>query len=358
MLFSWALDGDRTAAMQMPSLKRSVGLVSIVWAFAATLSCGAESPPPAPPPAPPASPAPTPMAVGNEAAQATASASPAAAPPEPAKPAQPSPVAKYTGLSTPESVLYDADRDRYLVSNINGKPLDKDNNGFISELSPDGQVTNLKWIEGGKNKVKLDAPKGLALANGVLYAADITVVRMFDVKSGAAKGEIAIAGSTFLNDLASSADGKIYVSDSGLKAGANGFEPTGTDAVYVIEKGKAKAIAKSPDLGAPNGLLATDKGLVVVTFGSGEVYRLDEKGKKQDVSKPPAGALDGVVALGDSLLVSSWQAATIFRGKLGGSFEVALSGQKSPADIGYDTKRGRLLVPHFLDDTVEAYDLK
>ena len=43
----------------------------------------------------------------------------------------------------------------------------------------------------------------------------------------------------------------------------------------------------------------TDKGVVVVTFGSGEVYRLDEKGKKADVSKPPAGLLDGVVALGD-----------------------------------------------------------
>jgi hypothetical protein len=32
--------------------------------------------------------------------------------------------------------------------------------------------------------------------------------------------------------------------------------------------------------------------------------------------------------------------------------------QKSPADIGYDTKRGRVLVPHFLENTVEAYELK
>jgi sugar lactone lactonase YvrE len=335
-------------------MPRSLGLVSFLWIATATLACGGETPPPAPPPAPAASPAPVPTA----GTAATASASAAAAPPEPVKPAAPTPVAKYTGLSTPESVLYDADGDRYLVSNINGKVTDKDNNGFISELSPDGQVTNLKWIEGGKNKAKLDAPKGLALAKGVLYVADITVVRMFDAKSGAPKGEIPIAGSTFLNDLASSPDGRIFVSDSGLKTGANGFEPTGTDGVYVIEKGKVKTIAKSPELGAPNGVLATDKGVIVVSFGSGEVYRLDDKGKKQDVSKPPAGALDGVVALGDSLLVSSWQAATIFRGKPGGSFEVALSDQKSPADIGYDTKRGRVLVPHFLEDTVEAYDLK
>ena len=41
------------------------------------------------------------------------------------------------------------------------------------------------------------------------------------------------------------------MSDSGIKVGAKGFEPTGTDAVYVIEKGKAKALAKGADLGAP-----------------------------------------------------------------------------------------------------------
>jgi sugar lactone lactonase YvrE len=282
-----------------------------------------------------------------------------AAPAEPPKPAAPAPAVKYTGLSTPESVLYDAEGDRYIVSNINGKPDVADDNGFISLLTPDGKITELKWIEGGKGKTKLDAPKGLGLAKGVLYVADITAVRMFDAKTGAPKGEVKIEKSTFLNDISISADGsKVYVSDSGIKFGEKGPEPTGTDAVYVIEKGKAKALAKGPDLGKPNGVLWTDKGLVVVTFGSGEAYRLDDKGGKQDVTKLPKGALDGVVPLGDSLLVSSWEGSAIYKGKLGGSFDVVLSDQASPADIGYDTKRGRVLVPHFLDSTVEAYDLK
>jgi hypothetical protein len=318
---------------------------------AVVVACGGEEPPPPVPPAPPPPPAAPPPAP-----EPAASAS--AAPAPPAEPAAPTPAAKYTGLATPESVLYDDQNDRYLVSNINGKPTDTDNNGFISVLSPDGQVTTLKWIEGGQNKVKLDAPKGLALSKGVLYAADITSVRMFDAKTGAPKGEVKIPGSTFLNDLAAAPDGKIYVSDSGLKAGANGFEPTGTDAVFVIDKGKVKPIAKSKDLGGPNGVAATDKGVVVVSFGSGEVYRLDDKGAKLDASKPPKGMLDGVVPLGDSLLVSSWEGSAVYRGKLGGDYELVLSGQKSPADIGYDTKRGRVLVPHFIEDTVEAYELK
>jgi hypothetical protein len=332
-------------------MPRPLAFLSVTVAFALP-ACGAETPPPAPPP---------PAISAAPSATPTATAPPAsasAAAPAPAEPPKPVAIVKYSGFSTPESVLYDAEEDRYLVSNVNGKPSDKDNNGFISILSPAGTVSSLKWIEAGKNKVKLNAPKGLGLAAGVLYVADIDTVRTFDAKSGAPKADIPIAGATFLNDVYAGADGKVYVSDTGIKFGPNGPEPTKTDAVYVIEKGKAKAIAKGTELGGPNGVVLTDKGLVVVTFGSGEVYRLDEKGKKEDVSKPPGGGLDGVVALGDSLLVSSWQASAIYRGKLGGAFEVALADQKSPADIGYDTKRGRVLVPHFTEDVVEVYELK
>lgn len=337
---------------------RRARLVSL--ALAAVLpACGGETPPPeapAPPPVTSAAPVSTADAEAAPTASATASAAPTPPPPPPA----PTAAQKYTGFSTPESVLYDADGDRYLVSNINGKPGDADNNGFISVLSPDGGVTTAKWIEGGK-KVKLSAPKGMGIAKGVLYVADLTAVRMFDAKTGAPKGDVAIPGATFLNDIATSADGsKVYVSDTGIKFGEKGPEPTGTEAVWVIEKGKAKAIAKGKDagLGGPNGVLAVDNGVVVVTFGSGEVYRLDDKGKKQDASKPPKGMLDGVVSLGDSLLVSSWEGSAIYKGKLGGTYEAVLSDQKSPADIGYDTKRGRVLIPHFTEDTVEAYDLK
>src|SRR6185503_14181208 len=128
------------------------------------------------------------------------------------------------------------------VSNINGGRTDVDNNGYIAELSGDGKVTKPKLIEGGKDKIKLDAPKGLGLMNGVLYVSDITVVRKFDVKTGAPKGEIAVKDSTFLNDIAIAPDGRVFVADSGVKPGASGFEPTGTDAVYVIDKaGKVKA---------------------------------------------------------------------------------------------------------------------
>jgi hypothetical protein len=260
------------------------------------------------------------------------------------------------GLATPESVLVDG--DRYLVSNINGKPLDADGNGYIMVLSPDGKVVKDKWIAGGSAKVKLDAPKGMGISQGVLYVADITVVRKFNAKSGAPLGDIPVKGATFLNDIAVGSDGRIYVSDTGMKAGEKDFEPSGTDGVYQIDAGgKLKQLAKG-ELGHPNGLLSTDKGLLVVCFGNNELYRLDAKGEKADVTGLPAGGLDGIAAMGDSLLISSWKASAVFKGKLGDEFDVVIPGLKAPADIAYDAKRKRVLVPRFMENAVEAYDLK
>jgi sugar lactone lactonase YvrE len=266
------------------------------------------------------------------------------------------PLLRFAGsLSTPESVLWDEEADRYLVSNIGGNPLDRDGNGYISELSPDGGITRAKWIAGGVGGARLDAPKGIAISAGVLYVADIDTLRMFDAGSGAPKGELTIAGATFLNDVAVGADGKVYVSDSGLRAGASGFEPTGSDAVYVVEGGAVRAIAKRPDLGRPNGLLPDGGGVWVVTFGSGELYRLDADGGRREVSKLPLGALDGIVRLDGSTFVSSWEGSMIYRSQAGGRFEPFIAGVKAPADIGLDRKRRRILVPRFSEDAVEVY---
>ncbi|MDP2275761.1 MAG: hypothetical protein Q8N23_02890 [Archangium sp.] len=263
------------------------------------------------------------------------------------------------GIATPESVLYDAETDTYLVSNINGAPLDKDNNGYIAELNPDGSVVKAKLIEGGQNKVTLNAPKGSVIKDGVLYVADIDTVRLFDRKTGAPKGEVALKGATFANDVAAGPDGKIYVSDSGLNPK---FESTGTDAIWVITPGKkptAKAFLKSKELHGPNGLLVTKDAVHVVTFSAPELQTYDLKGKKVgEFTKLPNGGLDGIVMVGDELLISSWAAKAIYRGKRGGEFKEAFTELEAPADFGFDTKRNRVLVPRFQGNTVEAWELK
>jgi len=261
------------------------------------------------------------------------------------------------GLQTPESVLYDADADVYLVSNINGSPVEKDDNGFISRVSPEGTVATLKWIDGAAADVTLNAPKGMGVKGDTLFVADIDAVRMFNRTTGAPLGSRQVPGATFLNDLAVGPDGTVYFTDSGLKADPQGFAPTGPDAVYrFAATGRPVPVAKDTSLGRPNGVLAESAGLVVVTFGSGAVYGLDAAGKRTDLPTPPAGTLDGVVRLADgSLLVSSWGGQAVYRLANGAAtWTTAVDSVESPADIGYDTKRQRVLIPLFTPSEVRA----
>lgn len=254
------------------------------------------------------------------------------------------------GLQTPESVLHDAVADVYLVSNINGSPFAKDDNGFITKIAPDGSILEQTWIDGASAEVTLNAPKGLAIVGDILYVSDIDTVRMFDRVTGASKGEIKLQGATFLNDISASADGTVYVSDSGFK---EGFKPSGTDAIYKLVDGKAVVLIKDKTLGGPNGLLASVTGVMVVTFGSGELYTVALDGTRGESQKLPSGSLDGIVPLADGrIAISSWEANAVLVGKQGQAFEVAVAETPSPADIGYDAKRNRLLIPFFQEGVV------
>jgi sugar lactone lactonase YvrE len=313
---------------------------------------------PAAPQAPGTPAALAPVIVEPPPAPATAAAAPIAAGPQ-APEVDPPIVLKDAGFKTPESVLYDPEEDVYFVSNVNGKPFDVDGNGFISKVTPEGKSVELMWIDGSKKASTLNAPKGLTISGNTLYVADITVVRMFDKKTGAPKGKVAIPGATFLNDLATGPDGTVYVSDSGFKPGKDGFEPSGSDSIYKLVKGNrpVKLIADK-ELGGPNGLAVDDTGVWVVTFGSGELYKVDSTGKKEAGQKLPAGTLDGLVKLTDgTVLASSWAASAIFRGTPGSTFETIVHDVKSPADIGFDTKRNLILIPLFQLDAVQLQKL-
>jgi sugar lactone lactonase YvrE len=283
------------------------------------------------------------------------------APVEPADPGtveEAGPVTLSEGFSTPESVLYDAEHDVYYVSNISGGPLEENGQGYISRITASDRNVESRWIDGESEEVTLNAPKGMALVGDELWVSDITTVRRFDRQSGASRGEIRIEGAMFLNDLAAADGNEAYVSDSGLRASADGFEPTGTDAVYRIGRdGSVERIASGQDLNRPNGLAVRNSEVWVVTFGADELYRLDD-GAKADVQNLPAGSLDGLVVLDDgSVLVSSWEAGAVFRGR-DGSFETVIENIDSPADIGYDTRRNLVLVPHFMDDQISIHPLE
>jgi hypothetical protein len=263
------------------------------------------------------------------------------------------------GFATPESVLHDTIADVYLVSNINGSPVERDGNGFISRVSPEGQVLQREWISGAAPGVTLNAPKGLAISDGKLYVADIDCVRMFDRESGAPAGEVCLKNATFLNDIAASPDGSMFFTDSGLRMGAEGLVPDGSDAVYrLIDDDRVVAVKKDTSLGAPNGIAVGSRGILVASFGSGEVYQLDAEGNRTDMMPASQRQLDGIVMLPDGgFMMSSWGDSAVYRVGGDGKVTKPVTGVEAPADIGYDARRNRVLIPLFNANEVLIHPL-
>src|SRR5262245_43719968 len=130
------------------------------------------------------------FAAAPAAPPAAAPAASAAAAPKPAAPQ----VVKDTGLAGSQSVRYDIYFDRYLVAN---------SNGYISSITPDGKVDQLKLIENGKNGAEIASPTGIYIRNGNLYVADAAKgVRVFDLITGKQVAKYDIQGAIALSGIA------------------------------------------------------------------------------------------------------------------------------------------------------------
>ena len=268
------------------------------------------------------------------------------------------------GFSTPESVLHDSTQDIYFVSNINGSPTAKDNNGFISRVRPDGAIENLKFIEGGRAGVTLNAPKGLAVNGDTLWVADIDVVRAFNARTGALVDSVKLdsLGVVFLNDVTVAATGAIYITDTGIRFDdvGNVLHP-GPDRVFRIGPDRKVTVAARGDsLGWPNGITVDPVGkrFIIVSYGATKSVLAWKPGDKAPkVIAKGAGGFDGVVVAGTRILVSSWADSTVSAYETGQEVKV-ITGVPSPADIGYDAKRNRVLIPILTGNRVEIWQLR
>jgi len=267
------------------------------------------------------------------------------------------------GFLTPESVLYDPAQDIYFVSNINGGPTAKDNNGFISRVRPDGAVENLKFVEGGHSGVTLNAPKGMALRGDTLWVADIDVVRAFDAKSGVPRDTVSLAGlgAVFLNDIATAQTGALYITDTGIRFDdvGNVLHP-GPDRIFRVGPDRKVTVAVRGDtLGRPNGITldAVGRRFIVVQYGGKAVMAWKPGDRAPSVIARGVGRFDGVEMIGGKVVVSSWTDSSITRFDSTQGTKI-ISGVPSPADIGYDAKRNRVLIPILTGNRVEIWQLQ
>ena len=222
--------------------------------------------------------------------------------------AQPVTLWETTGLKTPESALPVPAEGFAYVSNVAGKPTDKDGNGFISKVSlADGKIIALEWAKG------LDAPKGLALSGGKLYTSDIDKLVEIDPKTGKIVAKYEAPGSQFLNDVAADAQGNVYVSDSS------------TSTIWRLAGGKFEKWIEDPALKFPNGLHVSGDKLIVAAWGApGTSAKTSAPSNLVEVSLAdkkisdlgngtPVGNLDGIEPIGDDFLVTDWVAGALYR---------------------------------------------
>lgn len=244
-------------------------------------------------------------------------------------------------LSTPESVYYCKNHNVLFVSNINGNPLEKDNNGFISTLTPEGNIVELKWVTG------LNAPKGMAVYYDRLFVTDINRIAEIDIITKSIVKFYIIKGSIFLNDIVIDKNGDIYISDMQAKS------------IYKITGSKIERWINSEKIINPNGLSISNGFLFVGT--SDRILKIQLSDKAISDYLLNTGSVDGLVYFGvDHLIYSDWEGSIYFAGLGKESMKIIdTSALKiNAADIEFIEEKGIILVPTFFDNRIMAYKLK
>lgn len=252
------------------------------------------------------------------------------------------------GFSGPEAVRYDPDQDLYFVSNFNGPGGERDSNGFISKVSPQGSIDSLRFMTGTEEN-PLHAPRGMYITGDTLWAADADGVHGFDRVSG---NQIAFIDFTsfepgFLNDIVMGTEGALYVTD------------TGKSVVYKIEQGTPSEVTETMPY-PPNGITINSEGDVVMAPWNGGLtfYQITTAtpGYIEFMKAESGGNYDGIEFIDGHMLAAS-QVDSSLHLLHDNEDQIVIQLPGRPADIGIDTKRNRVAVPYVALNRVDIWQL-
>jgi hypothetical protein len=260
-------------------------------------------------------------------------------------------VATVEGMVAPESVRYDPEQDVYFVTNFGaGGGAGRNNDGFISRVSPDGVVQQLKFVEGGVRGVTLHAPRGMFIQGDTLWAVDLDAVRGYDRHTGAplAQTDLSALGNMNPNDIAAAPDGTLYVTETTLNQ------------VFRVTGGHATVALTDTMMKRPNGIIWDPyrSSFVIVSLRTNDLLGwVPGQTSVRPIGRSPVGVFDGIELIGrDRFLITSQgdsSVQVVERGVGRRLFRVA----GRPADLGVDTRRNRIALPFMALNRVEIWQL-
>jgi hypothetical protein len=246
------------------------------------------------------------------------------------------------GFDTPECVIFDSEKNVYYVSNIGGKDaLNKDGNGFISVLNPDGSINNLKYIEG------LNAPKGMGILEDTLFVTDIDRIVKINLGTGEIFDTIPVKNAIFLNDIAIDNEGNLFISDSKarnyIKLSDTTYQTFVTDTIFKF----------------PNGIIY-DKDRLISGIGD-KVISIDPKTGMWETFINNTGSVDGLQKVNETTyIISDWKGKIHLISPEKDKellLDTTVNEGENAADFCFNNEDNLLFVPTFFKNSIACYKL-
>jgi hypothetical protein len=283
----------------------------------------------------------------------------------------------YGAIYSAESCSYDEGRGVIVVPNRGVGQNVETNNAWVSFINHDGSVHTARWI-GIHNPAQratltpplvLNEPLGSDIANGMLYVADrdggtgpndpaVSVVRWFDMKTGAPSGQVRVEKSTGFNDVEVAADGTIYATQTG--GGGQNPDATTWQVWKITRDGTASMFVQGAPLRQPNGVALDNQGnIVVVNIGNDDVLTFAPDGKLIRTEKAAQPGNDGLVIMKDGTkYVSSVTQGGVSRIRPGQPPELIAQNIPNPASMCYDSGANQLVIPMNANNAMAFIPLK
>jgi len=232
---------------------------------------------------------------------------------------------------TVESVEYDPENNRFLVSN---------NTSIISRAS-DGTLSFFGTAR---------ANYGMEVMNGVLYCIYNGNIRSYDLETEELIQSYNVPGDSFLNGMASDGENRVWMTDFG---NGNIYE------VDVTDPSNMTANVVATVSGSPNGICYDEENnrCVFGMWGANAAIRmmsLDDYSTSNIISTG-LSSIDGLDRDGNgNYFISTWspQRITKYDNSFANPETITVVGLNNPADIGYAVATDTLAIPNSGNGTV------